>query len=341
MITEISDFNIRAFNTFGMNVECSKWIDYTEPSDLPSVFASVDRHRFRCIGAGSNMLFTGNYDGTLIHSSILSVETEPCDNGMTRLRVGSGMTFDKVIEMSAAAGLWGIENLSAIPGDAGAAAVQNIGAYGVEVKDVIESVEVYDIQENRFRTIDRDECGYGYRMSMFKLPENRYRYVVTAINILLSANAGPKLDYGNIRQALEGKDASVLTPMDVREAIIRIRDEKLPAPELVGSAGSFFKNPVVSREVYDKVCLIAGESVRVPHYEVEAGVKIPAAWLIEQCGFKGKTKGNAAVWHKQPLVIVNANGHATPDEIIGLEQDICRAVDQRYGITLEPEVDHI
>ncbi len=148
MITEIPDFNIRAFNTFGMNVECSKWIDYTEPSDLPSVFASVDRHRFRCIGAGSNMLFTGNYDGTLIHSSILSVETEPCDNGMTRLRVGSGMTFDKVIEMSAAAGLWGIENLSAIPGDAGAAAVQNIGAYGVEVKDVIESVEVYDIQEN-------------------------------------------------------------------------------------------------------------------------------------------------------------------------------------------------
>ncbi|MCM1483388.1 MAG: UDP-N-acetylmuramate dehydrogenase [Muribaculaceae bacterium] len=344
MITEIPYFNIKAFNTFGMDVKCRRWIDYTEAKDLPVIFASMGDNPYRCIGAGSNMLFTGDYDGTLLHSSILDFDMEPVGNGAVRLIVGSGVEFDSVIRRAAEAGLWGIENLSAIPGDAGAAAVQNIGAYGVEIKDVLEAVECYDVLENRFVTVQAADCGYAYRYSMFKEPENRMRYIVTGIRILLSKNGSPKLEYGNLSAALSSRGHDI-TPLDVRNEIISVRHEKLPEPAEVGSAGSFFKNPVVSGEIFASIELVAenehGPHTKVPHFVTAHGIKIPAAWLIEQCGLKGASRGNAAVWHKQPLVLVNATGKALPEEILALENEIRESVRNKFGITLYAEVDHI
>lgn len=343
MITEIPDFNIRPFNTFGMDVTCRKWIDYTEAEDLPVIFSRIKGEKFRCIGAGSNMLFTGRYDGNLLHSSILTVDASPAGDGEVNIRVGSGVCMDRLIEQTVENGLWGLENLSGIPGDAGAAAVQNVGAYGVEIKDVLESVECYDVETGSFVVIPASDCRYSYRFSMFKLTENRFRYIITAINIKLSRKPQPKLNYGNLSTVLADNPAP--TSADIRDAVIKVRSLKLPEPSEVGSAGSFFKNPVVNEDKFAEILADVrqsdGSEATVPHYPMDNGVKIPAAWLIERCGFKGKVKGNAAVWHKQPLVIVNHTGSASPEEIVALENEIRNSIVQRFGIELEAEVDHI
>ena len=209
--------------------------------------------------------------------------------------------------------------------------MQNIGAYGVEAKDILADIRAYDRQEGRFVHIDPATCAYGYRTSRFKT-EWKGRYVITAVTYRLSREPRPVLDYGGIRKALEGK---TLTPLVIRETIIGIRREKLPDPAETGSAGSFFCNPVVPKEVFE------GIEGNPPHYEVEGSIKIPAAWLIEQCGFKGARNGGAQVYPKQPLVIVNETGEASPQEIIGLEQQVIDAVKAKFGITLHPEVEHV
>lgn len=337
MITEIDNYNILAHNTFRMNVTARKWIEYTSAKDLPSIFASIGDEKFRCIGEGSNLLFLGDYDGTLLHSRILDIEMSPAAGGGTDLRIGSGVKLDDVIAQLAAAGIWGLENLSLIPGYAGSAAVQNVGAYGVEIKDFVTSVECYDRTVNRFITLGADECKFAYRDSVFKRPENRERYVVTHLNLHLPAHGAPRLGYGHLKSALA--DIENPRPMDVREAIIEMRRSKLPDVESVGSAGSFFKNPVVSEEVFERIK--DGSSTEVPHYITDKGVKIPAAWLIDQCGWKGRRIGSAGVWGSQPLVLVNADGRCTPSEIVSLEENIKNDVRQRFGIALEAEVDHI
>lgn len=342
MITELSNFNLLHNNTFRMNVSARQFIDYTEATDLPTIFASLGSEKFRCIGQGSNMLFTGDYDGVLLHSSISDIESQVTEAGY-RFHVGAGVCFDSLIEKTTSAGIWGLENLSAIPGDAGSAAVQNIGAYGVEIADFIESVECYDINLNKFITLDKKECNYSYRSSIFKAPENRLRYVITAINIFLPSNTGPVLSYGHLEKALEGKP---ITPFSVRETITDIRNSKLPSPDLIGSAGSFFMNPVLTKEQFINLVKLVDEqsidSGTIPHFILnENEIKVPAAWLIEKTGWKGKKLGNAACWHLQPLVLVNATGQASPQEIIELEQSIINDVKTTFGITLKPEVDHI
>ena len=336
MITQSEHFNIRAFNTFGINAQCDCWIEFTEASDLPVVFASMTSDRYRCIGQGSNMLFVNDYHGTLLHSRILDFDIEHRDADML-IRIGSGMPFDDVVSKCCEIGYWGIENLSGIPGDAGAAAVQNIGAYGVEIKDVLVKVEAYDTVANKFVDFSNDACQYAYRHSVFKDHENAGRYVVTHITIKVTKNGGPLLNYGNLKAGLERNGN--ITPMDVRKLVIETRNAKLPDPTKVGSAGSFFKNPVVELADYNRISTIVGTSV--PHYPMGDKVKIPAAWLIEQCGWKGRTIGNAGVWHLQPLVLVNATGRATGEEILALEGEIVRDVKEKFGIILHPEADHI
>ncbi len=338
MINEITDFNIRKFNTFGMNVNCARWIDYSEAEDLPAIFSQIGEMSWRSIGGGSNMLFMSDYNGVLLHSRILDIDMMPLGVGQVKIRVGAGVCFDELVNRCCESGFYGIENLSGIPGDTGAAAVQNIGAYGAELKDVVESVECYDVVQNKFVVLPVNECRYGYRMSTFKLPENRKRYVVTYVNIILSSTAKPNLEYGNLKDAIGAE--GVPSPLCIREAVISMRDSKLPNPQQVGSAGSFFKNPVVERSVYERICS-ADSDVSVPHYPVGDMVKIPAAWLIERCGWKGRSLGNAAVWHKQPLVLVNATGNASPKEILSLEEAIKKDVASRFAINLEAEVDHI
>lgn len=335
MVTSSPKFNLKAYNTFGIDAIADEWVQYTSADDLPALMSRLAGERYMCIGAGSNMLFCGDYPGTLLHSAILDVTTELLDGGRMAVRAGSGITMDALIESVVSSGFWGLENLSGIPGEVGASAVQNVGAYGVEAADVIDSIECYDTVDERFITLKATDCGYGYRQSMFKNPDNKGRYIITHVTYIVSRLSGPTLSYGHLREAV-GENP---TPMDVRNAIIKMRNDKLPIVGEIGSAGSFFKNPVVSEAFF--TTLVNEMGITPPNYVVADGRKIPAAWLIEQCGFKGIVYGNAGVWHKQPLVIVNHTGRSTAKEIVELENMIIKAVKEKFNIELNPEVEHI
>ena len=224
--------------------------------------------------------------------------------------------------------------------------MQNIGAYGVEAKDIIAGIRAWDLVEKRFTDINPADCEYGYRTSRFKTSW-KGRFIITAVTYRLSREPKPVLDYGGIRKALEagGTQSVPLTPKVIRDTIIGIRRKKLPAVEETGSAGSFFCNPVISREHFEKIVATAkadnGPDYAVPHYVVGDMIKVPAAWMIEQCGFKGAKLGGAQVYQNQPLVIVNATGNASAEDILQLERKVIDTISAKYGITLHPEVEHI
>ena len=381
--------DLTKMNTFGMKVKARCFIEYDSVADLVDIeFEELARPVLH-IGGGSNLLFTDDFKGTVLHSKINFIEIlDECQcipeapshsvgpspypgvgkcllqtNGTSSddvdstdagtkdasdsvmVSVGAGVVFDDFCDWAAKEGLWGVENLSYIPGEVGASAVQNIGAYGVEVKDVIRKVYCYDTVEEEFVHFDVEECGYGYRDSIFKDPEIKGRYIVTHVVFSLSREPMPKLDYGHLKDAVDAA-GSDLTPALIRKTIIRIRKEKLPEPSVMGSAGSFFKNPVISMEHFQRIEAVAkaehGPDYKVPHYDLPDGmVKVPAAWMIEQCGWKGRRSGNAAVYDKQPLVIVNYTGDAYPEEIISLERRIIASVKAKFDVELHPEVDHI
>ena len=343
--------DLTGMNTFGMKVKARCFMEYDSVADLVDIEFEELAHPVLHIGGGSNLLFTDDFKGTVLHSKIDFIEVigETPENNQVLVSVGSGVVFDDFCAWAAKEGLWGVENLSHIPGEVGASAVQNIGAYGVEVKDVIRKVYCYDTVEEEFVSFSVEECEYGYRESIFKTPEIKGRYIVTHVVFALSRDPRPKLDYGHLKSAVE-EAASVsghpVTPSLIRKIIIKIRKEKLPEPSVMGSAGSFFKNPVISLEHFKKIESVAkaefGSDYNVPHYDLPDGtVKVPAAWMIEQCGWKGKRSGGAAVYDKQPLVIVNYTGEAFPEEIIGLEKRIISSVKQKFDIVLHPEVEHI
>ena len=282
------------------------------------------------LGGGSNLLLTGDYDGTVLHSGIRFLEqTDEC-----HIRCGSGYVWDDVVAYCVANGLYGAENLSVIPGEVGASAVQNIGAYGVEAKDLIDSVEAVEIETGRICRFMNAECAYSYRQSKFKHAW-RDRFLITAVTYKLSKTYAPKLDYGNIRAALAAKGIGNPTAMQLRETIIEIRNAKLPDPKVLGNAGSFFMNPVVPTQKYNE---LARQYEGMPHYTIDSEhEKIPAGWLIEQCGWKGKALGRAAVHDKQALVLVNRGG-ATGSEVVHLCETIQHDVRQKFGIDINPEV---
>lgn len=309
-----------------MKVSCALYLEVESEQELLTLDWDSLPQPVMVLGGGSNLLFTKDFPGTVLHIAL-----RHCERSEESWTLGAGVVFDDFCAQAAAEGLWGPENLSLIPGECGASAVQNIGAYGVEVKDILADIRAYDRVEGRFVHIDPATCGYGYRISKFKT-EWKGRYIITAVTYRLSREPRPVLDYGGIRKAMEGK---TLTPLVIRDTIIGIRREKLPDPAVTGSAGSFFCNPVVPEEVFKSI------EGNPPHYEVEGGIKIPAAWLIEQCGFKGARLGGAQVYPRQPLVIVNASGNALPEEIIGLEKQVIDAVREKFGITLHPEVEHV
>ena len=347
MIEERHNFNLKALNTFGMDVNCGVFIEYDNEEDLLNLdFNALEKPVFH-IGGGSNVLFSGDFPGTVLHSSILYLETLPEDSpeyaglgeDAVLVAAGAGIKMDSICKWAAYNGLWGIENLSLIPGEIGAAAVQNIGAYGSEISQAIYSVKCYDTEECRFITLFPKDCGYGYRDSLFK--HCKGRYIITEVVLALTRAFSPQLGYGNVRQTAEAMLApgEELTPLKVREAVISIRNSKLPDPSDVGSAGSFFKNPVVEKAAFSSLAERFGD---FPHYDLPDGnVKIPAGWLVEQCGWKGRTIGNAGVYPKQALVLTNATGKASPKEIITLKDLIIKSVSDRFGITLVPEVEII
>lgn len=343
------DYDLYGHNTFGMRVRCACYIEYDSISEIDSLDLSTLPQPVIHIGAGSNLLFTKDFEGTILHSAVKYIKYVDLSIDEVFMAVGAGVTFDDFVAKACEAGYWGAENLSLIPGEVGAAAVQNIGAYGVEVKDIISGVVCYDTVERRKVTFKAAECAYGYRESRFKTEPDKGRYIVNSVLFKLTRAYSPRLDYKGIRSALGlAPDATPedLTPLKVREAIIGVRNAKLPDPAVTGSAGSFFKNPVVDALTFARIIDIAqrewGPDVQVPHFLLDGGmVKVPAAWMIDRCGLKGATCGGAATYQGQPLVLVNASGNATPGDILSLERHIIDEVRAKFGIELHPEVEHI
>lgn len=329
-------YDLSRQNTFRMKVNCECFVEYESVKELEGLNFDRLPKPLLHIGEGSNLLFTKDFPGTVLHSNIEYIKYMDMGLDDVPVIVGAGVNFDSFVSETCRHGLWGAENLSLIPGEVGAAAVQNIGAYGVEVKDIISGVVCFDLKERKKVKFAAAECRYGYRSSIFKEPDNKGRYIVTSVLFRLSRKRSPRLEYKGIAEALEGREPQ--TPQEVREAVIRIRRAKLPDPEETGSAGSFFKNPVVSAEEFARI----SPDGSAPHYDLPDGrVKVPAAWLIDSCGFKGAEEGGAAVYEKQPLVIVNRSGEASPEDILALEKRITDGVRERFGVELHPEVEHI
>lgn len=327
---------MKKHNTFGMDVKASTFIEYNSVDELKSIIPTLGGNVLH-IGGGSNLLFKGDFEGTILHSAIKGIDIVEHDDkeGKVTVRVGAGEVWDDFVAWAVEHGLGGVENLSLIPGEVGASAVQNIGAYGVEAKDLISAVETVNLKTGEARIFTNEECSYAYRQSIFK-NELKGIYAVTHVVYTLSTKTELKLEYGNIKAVLGGERDN-LTYADVRQAIIDIRNAKLPDPKVLGNAGSFFMNPVVSRE---KFLSIQKDYPQMPFYEVEGGVKIPAGWMIDQCGWKGKSLGRAAVHDKQALVLVNLGG-ATSDEIVALCETICRDVKAKFDVDIHPEVNFI
>ncbi len=342
MIHVYDNFDLKERNTFGMPVKCRKFIEYDSEDDLPDIARMLpEGEPWIHIGAGSNLLFTGDYPGTVLHSALDGACVVEMSADDVVVRASSAEKLDDIAAWTCDQQWWGLENLSGIPGEVGAAAVQNVGAYGIEACDVIDAIHVYDLQNKTFETLSPKDCDYGYRQSMFKTNPGHHRYIIIAVDFRLSSQPRPRLAYPALQKALIGYQPQELTPEIIRHAVTRIRQGKLPDPKEVPNAGSFFRNPVIEADAFAKI-KADNPQLDVLHYILADGrIKIPAAWLIEQCGWKGRQVGNAGVWHLQPLVIVNAEGKASPDEILALEKAIVESVNERFGIELKPEVEHV
>ena len=335
MMKDLQSYDLLPHNTFGIAAKCRRFVEYSSVDEARQLVLSLTAadYPLLILGGGSNLLLTGDYDGTVVHSAIKGFEATDHGDSVS-LRCGSGEVWDDVVARCVAKGWHGAENLSLIPGEVGASAVQNIGAYGAEVKDLIEKVEAVEIKTGKVVAFSNEDCHYAYRQSRFK-NEWKDQYLVTHVTYRLSKTFRPDLEYGNIKAELEKEHISTPTALQLRDAIIRIREAKLPDPKVEGNAGSFFMNPIVSREKYEA---IAAGFDKVPHYEIDADhVKIPAGWMIDQCGWKGRSLGRAGVHDKQALVLVNRGG-ATGKEVLDLCNAIRKDVKEKFGIDLHPEV---
>ena len=331
-MTEQYDYSLKGLNTFGIEARCRRFVEYANVEEAQTVAALLRQspeEPFLIVGGGSNLLLTKNFEGTVVHSVCRGVAFDGCD-----VCCGSGVTWDDVVSLTIAHGLYGAENLSLIPGDVGASAVQNIGAYGVEVKDLITTVEAVEIATGAVRMFTNADCQYAYRQSRFK-GEWKNRFLITHVTYRLSTAFVPRLDYGNIRSELERRGLTTPTAQQLRDVIIDIRRAKLPDPEVTGNAGSFFMNPVVGRTKFEE---LLAQYPDMPHYFVDdQHEKIPAGWMIDRCGWKGRSLGPAGVHDRQALVLVNLGG-ATGADVVRLCEAIQQDVKQTFGITISPEV---
>lgn len=337
-MNKYNNHSLLPYHTFGMDVKTSVFIEYTSVDELKQILQqeNLSEKKWLHIGGGSNLLFTGDYEGVILHSAIKGTEIVYEDDESVHVRVGAGEVWDDFVAYAVNQGWYGAENLSLIPGEVGASAVQNIGAYGMEAKDLIVKVEALDVTTGNDSVFTNTECRYAYRESIFK-KEWKGRYIITYVTYRLSKTPQFHLEYGNVKGELE-KQGCELTLKNVRDVIIRIREAKLPDPKVQGNAGSFFMNPVIPRMQYES---LLAKYPEMPHYKVdEEWVKVPAAWMIDRCGWKGKRMGNAGVHDKQALVLVNCGG-ATGQEIITLSQYIQQSVYESFGIAIVPEVNFI
>lgn len=341
-MTTHQNYSLLPHNTFGIEATARYFITYDSVDDLQNTIQHLHSQYPSMpvlhIGGGSNLLFLSDYDGIILHSGIKGIDVT-LQGDYAYVRAGAAVVWDELVEFCVDHGYYGLENLSLIPGEVGASAVQNIGAYGAEAKDVIEEVEAVCLQNGEVRTFTTEECEYAYRSSIFKHALKGH-YAITHVCFKLPLQFIPQLDYGGIRNALcsVGITPEEVQAKELRNTIINIRNSKLPDPSTQGNAGSFFMNPVVPRNVFER---IYKDYPKMPYYEVDKElVKIPAGWLIEQCGWKGKSLGNAAVHDKQALVLVNKGG-AKGTDILRLCEAVRSDVKQQFGIDIHPEVNFI
>lgn len=334
MIKTEQNISLRPYNTFGIEARAAELIELHSPQELQELIASgiVAKKKHYIVGGGSNIVPAGDYDGLIVALRSKGIAKLREEGDTVWVEAQAGEVWDDFVHHCLRQGWHGIENLVAIPGTVGAAPVQNVGAYGMEAKDVVDEVRAYDITTGRQRLFTNGECHFGYRSSIFK-QELAGRYIVASVVFRLSHTFHPNLHYKAVTAALADREIDNPTAVQLADAISEVRWSKLPRPEETGSAGSFFKNPIVTDEVYR--ALLAREP-QIVAYPADGGYKLSAGWLIEQAGWKGKALGHAAVYDKQALVIVNRGG-CTGDEVLQIADAIVHDVAARFGVSLEKE----
>ncbi|MBP7848887.1 MAG: UDP-N-acetylmuramate dehydrogenase [Lentimicrobiaceae bacterium] len=331
-------FSLLPYNTFHIQAYARRYFRIDEPADIDGIPAllSDDKDAFLVLGGGSNLLFVGDYEGTVLHINLTGINIEE-DGDSVKVTARAGVEWDDLVGQCTARGLCGLENLSLIHGKVGAAPVQNIGAYGVEQCDCFLCVEVYDILEGKFLTLNADDCQFGYRDSIFKRPENRH-LLITQVTYKLSRQGPLKYSYETLDAALRERGIRQPGPQDIRDAVIGVRRRRLPDPDLLGNAGSFFKNPVVSKDKYESLKALYADLVGFRMGD--GSYKLAAGWLIDRAGWKGYRTGDAGVHDKQALVLVN-HGNASGADILNLARSIREDIFNTFGVALDPEVNII
>ena len=333
MIRIYEDIDISERNSFHVHQRAKRVVEFDRAEELPELFARYKPESWYVLSGGNNILFTQDIEPLLITPCDDRIEIVAESDSAVRVKVGAGVEWDDLVAWSVERGLWGIENLSLIPGKAGAAPVQNIGAYGVEAKDAIRNVEMYFVEGGNFITLAAEHCGFGYRESVFK-HTLKGRVIITAIEVELSKIENPRLGYGDVIREVEARGGATLA--NIRDAICSIRRSKLPDTAVLGNAGSFFKNPIVEKEVAER---LLAEYPDMPSYpaQEEGKIKLAAGWLIDKAGLKGYKEGNVGVHERQALVLVNLGG-ATGGEVIAFARKVVAKVYDKFGIEISPEV---
>jgi len=329
------NYDLSEFNTFGIQVYAEFFAEIKHEDELGDLFGLPEfkNNKRIFLGGGSNVLFTEDFKGLVILNKLKGIEILEENSETVTLRALGGENWHQFVLFSVNRGYWGLENLSLIPGTVAAAPMQNIGAYGVEIESVLENVETYEIETGQKKIFRMDECELGYRDSIFK-NKLKGKYFISAIVVKLRKEGKGKTDYKVLKEHLEKNKIEVKEPKDVSRAVVEIRQSKLPDPKDIGNAGSFFKNVFVVKEKLDELLQIYPA---MPYFVEEEVFKIPAAWLIEQCGWKGHKEGNVGVHHKQALVLVNYGG-GKGKEILELAYKIIASVKEKFGLELQPEV---
>jgi UDP-N-acetylmuramate dehydrogenase len=330
--------SLKPFNSFRIAAKTAFWTEITKETDL---FRLQETNTFLqlphlILGGGSNILLTQDYPGLMIKIRIPGITVLSEDELEVVLRIGAGVKWDELVRFATERGWGGLENLSMIPGETGAAPIQNIGAYGVELESVFVSLDAVHLETGEKTVFDRNMCLFGYRDSIFKRSE-KGKYLITSVTLRLSKQPQLRLEYGNLKAVLDSEGIRNPGIGDVSRAVRKIRSSKLPDPTVTGNAGSFFKNPVITTEKFGQLSELHSA---IPSYPAGEMVKIPAAWLIDQCGFKGKRVGDAGVHERHALILVN-HGKASGADILALADAIRSEVAERFGVDLEPEVNII
>ena len=334
-----TDFSLKSLNAFGLDVKTRFYTEVHSVTELQQVLQNEAYKGMQklVLGGGSNVLFTQDFDGLIILNRILGIQLNEESEQHVLISSGSGENWHQFVLNTLDLKLGGLENLSLIPGCVGAAPIQNIGAYGVEIKDTFYSLQTVSIADGTIRSFSKDECQFGYRDSIFKR-DQKGKYIITGVTFRLNRNPVLHMSYGAITQELEKQHIAEPTIKDISNAVISIRQSKLPDPKQIGNAGSFFKNPEVENEI------VAGLKTKYPDlvsYPVsDHSAKLAAGWMIENCGWKGKRIGNVGMHEKQALVLVNY-GNATGEELISHARHVQESVNEKFGVRLEMEVNII